>query len=163
VRPGTGYLFRNAVAAGPAGHAAAAWIDGRGDAADILVARTADGGVTWAGPVRANDDPASTGVGQDEPWLAYAPSGTLALAWRDRRAGGPGPFTVPFELYTATSADNGATFAANRRLSDAVSPSPDLESGNDFIAVSATDAAIGVVWADHRSGAFAIELGMTVP
>ena len=130
----------------------------RGDTADVLVARTGDGGATWAGPVRANDDPAGTGVGQDEPWLAYSSSGTLAIAWRDRRAGGAGPFTVPFEIY-----DNGATFAANQRLSDAVSPSPDLESGNDFIAVSATDSAFAVVWGDDRSGAIAIELGVTVP
>jgi hypothetical protein len=162
-RPGTGYAFRNSVAAGPAGHAAVAWVDGRGDAADVMVARTADGGATWAGPVRANDDPAGTGVGQDEPWLAYSSSGTIAIAWRDRRAAGPGPFTVPFEIYTAISADNGATFAANQRLSDAVSPSPDLESGNDFIAVSAADAAFTAVWGDHRSGTFAIELGVTAP
>jgi len=152
------YEFRNAVAAGPAGHVAVAWIDGRNDAADILVAHTVDG-VTWPAAVRANDDTLGNGVGQDEPWLGYAPSGQLAIAWRDRRASGPGPFTTPYEIYDAISGDGGATFSANHRLSDAVSPSPDLESGNDFIGVVATDGATHAVWADRRTGRFAIFYG----
>jgi hypothetical protein len=155
------YFFRIAAAGGPAGRFAAAWNDGRSDAADILVVHSDDTGATWSAPVRANDDAA--GAGQDFPWLAFAPSGRLAAAWRDRRAAGAGPYTTPFEVYLARSDDGGATFSANRRLSDATSPSPAIESGNDFIGLAAASDAIHAVWGDHRTGAWSVFHGVASP
>jgi hypothetical protein len=74
---------------------------GQGRDGDLLAWRSADGGLTWKGPVRVNDvgDSAREGLFA----LAAGPGGQLFGTWLDLRAGGA-------ELWCDWSVDGGATW-----------------------------------------------------
>ncbi len=86
--------------------------------ANIRFSRSTDGGKTFSPPVTLNDDGRVTG--HSFASLALNGTGRVAIAWldgRDRdavRAQG-GKFAGS-SVYVATSADNGASFTANRAL-----------------------------------------------
>lgn len=76
-----------AVLLGADGEALVAWHDGRNGRDDIYLARSSDGGRTWAGEDQRMDmDEPGTGVSRF-PRLARASDGRVALAWEDDRAG----------------------------------------------------------------------------
>jgi hypothetical protein len=72
---------------------------------DVLLFKSIDGGTTWRGPTRVNDDPSAqppnracprtgpgacppgvhTGNDQFFPWLDIGPNGDIQVAWQDRR------------------------------------------------------------------------------
>jgi hypothetical protein len=87
---------------------------------DIRFARSVDGGRTFSTPVTINDDGLAIGHRFDS--LGVAPDGTVWLAWIDKRdlerATKLGEVYAGAAIYTATSTDGGATFSANRRVSD---------------------------------------------
>jgi hypothetical protein len=71
----------------PGGEALAAWPDGRNGRADIFLARSTDGGLTWGSDDRRMDmDEPGTAV-SGRPMLAKGGDGRVALAWDDDRAG----------------------------------------------------------------------------
>jgi hypothetical protein len=74
---------------------------GQGRDGDLLAWRSADGGLTWKGPVRVNDvgDSAREGLFA----LAAGPGGQLFGTWLDLRGGGT-------ELWADWSLDGGATW-----------------------------------------------------
>ncbi|MCA1683001.1 MAG: glycoside hydrolase [Actinobacteria bacterium] len=89
---------------------------------DVILQRSNDGGATWSAPVRVNDDPRGNGVRQLTPQVFVAPNGRVDVEWMDTRATYPSPI-VPKpagsgDVYYASSTDGGATFSANRRISD---------------------------------------------
>jgi hypothetical protein len=149
VRPGLVLAANPAVA----GDLAMVWIDGRNGDPDILFARSVDDGATWSDPIRINDDAIGNGITQDQPWIAYSPSGTIGIAWRDRRLSGRTDALAPFDVYYTYSKDRGAHFAANIRLSDASSPvKMNVTAGNDFLGVALTNTKLIADWGDYRSG-----------
>ncbi len=84
------------------------------DVADVMFARSTDGGRTFSTPARVNDDPR----GQDYQWMAamsMAPSGRLDAVWLDTR---DDPNHRLSRLYYSHSDDGGATWSANRAVGD---------------------------------------------
>jgi hypothetical protein len=165
--PGSmGYTFDYALAANPSHSGAVAFTwNGRGDnpsdVSDVFLVHSVDDGVTWSPPVRVNDDPVNQGVGHDFPTIAYAPTGTLCVEWRDRRPVS-GDITTPFKVYFACSDDDGTTFTmSNQSLSDKTSPSPPPPDPayNDFIGVAVAGPLIYGAWGDYRTNDWEVFYG----
>lgn len=89
---------------------------------DIWFQKSTDGATTWSKPLRVNDDPTGNGVRQHLPHISVAPNGRIDVVWIDHRNAFPSP-VVPaprggVDVYYANSTDGGATFSANRRITD---------------------------------------------
>ncbi len=89
---------------------------------DVVFQRSTDAGVTWSPPVRVNDDPKGDGWRQLGPQVFVAPNGRVDLVWFDARTTYPSA-VIPRpagngDIYYASSSDGGATWSANRRISN---------------------------------------------
>jgi hypothetical protein len=126
------------------------WVDNRYGDYDILISKTANGGLTWSTPVRVNDDVVNNGIEQDMVWADFSSSGKLAIAWRDRRLNGVGS-KVPFDIYTTLSTDTVNTFSPNYRVTTISSPYFLVQQGNSFIGVAMSDSSIYMDWGDYRN------------
>ncbi len=93
--------------------------DSTTDPADIMFARSTNGGVSWSSPVRVNDDSAWNGAYQWFPTLSVAPNGRIDITWNDTR-NDPGGYDS--EVYYSTSHDGGLTFSPNVAVSPAFDP-----------------------------------------
>lgn len=131
------------------------YTDGLTGDADIVSRSSNDGGATWSLPLTINDDGLANGVEQDMSWAGFAPNGTYAVAWRDRRNAGT-TAVDPFEIHAALSNDGGSTFKPNYNLSSALSPDIPVEKGNDFIGVALGSNYLHVNWSDNRTGNYEI-------
>ena len=123
------------------------------DVGDILLMRSADGGATWNGPTRVNDDLGNNG--QFDPWVSVNPSGTVCVAWYDRRND---LADVALDVCFATSTDRGATFAPNRLVNDTqIVPAQDLFAGDDnawfgeYLGLESDATNAFVAWTDTRN------------
>ncbi|MGH9122408.1 MAG: sialidase family protein, partial [Acidimicrobiales bacterium] len=103
---------------GPQGTLAAVWHGEPGETqgnTDIYFRSSTDGGQTWSNPVRLNDDnPADLNI-HLLPAIAVAPNGRLDVAWWDFR-NDTGVFAN--DVYYTYSTNDGATWAANIRITD---------------------------------------------
>jgi len=115
----TGNQLHPVLAVDGAGGVYAAWEDWRTGEPDIYFARSLDGGGTWSGSQRINDD--ATAESQYRPALARSPGGILLLVWRDFRDQGIGGT----DIWSARSTDGGAVWSANVQVSDAVTTDAD--------------------------------------
>ncbi|MDQ6776848.1 MAG: glycoside hydrolase, partial [Actinomycetota bacterium] len=134
------------------------------DPADIFLNSSTDGGATWSAPVRVNDD--SAGAVQTNPWVAVGPGGVVDVAWWDQRNSYPGTTTAMGNVYFAQSSDGGATFSANRRITDrSINEGvglygylgEDFSTGFDWYGptlLPLADGSILAAWPDSRSGNF---------
>lgn len=87
------------------------WADKRNGDSDVFVAASRDGGKTWGGPVRVNNDPLKNGKDQLFAWMAVDPSdGAVNAVFFDRR-GNDGPADTRLAVTVARSVDGGQTFA----------------------------------------------------
>jgi len=86
---------------------------GAGNAMNVDIVRSTDGGQTFAAPVRVNDDPTS-GAWHWFGTLAVAPDGRIDVVWNDTRASGVSNLS---ETYYAYSLDAGLTFSRNTPVS----------------------------------------------
>ncbi len=130
------------------------WADSRFDGADILLARSADGGFTWQTGFRVNDDAPGSGALQWMPAMSVAPNGRLDVVWYDTRndPGSPVPLS---ELYYAFSLDGGTTWSVNRRASDAFDTTlgwPVQQKIGDYIQSVSDDGGVSVVYAATHNG-----------
>ncbi len=91
----------------------AAWYDARSGDWDVWLRRSADGGRTWSGPQRLNDDPVGDKRDQYLPRLSVAPTGRIDAVWYDRRGNVENRGN---DVYFTYSTDGGATFAANLKV-----------------------------------------------
>ena len=92
-----------------------AWLDVADGFFQVRAAASADGGKTWSAPVRVNDN--TTPSDASNPAIAVNDEGVVGVTWNDRRAD---PSGRCFQAFFAASADGGATFRANERVSDAL-------------------------------------------
>jgi hypothetical protein len=119
---------------------------------DIVSYNTHDAGKTWGGPVRLNDDPVGAyDTCHDLVWGGFAPNGTFAATWRDRRNTGTGD-TVGFKIYGTTSHDGGNSYTPNFVISDTISPPIMIDHGDDFMGCAVTDSNVYALWSDLRTG-----------
>jgi hypothetical protein len=119
--------------------------------ADILLARSTDGGTTWSAPTRVNQDPVGDGKDQFEPALAVSPNGTLNMMWFDRR-NDPADFYI--DTYVGVSHDGGRTWRETRVTKSMWDPSinpPFSDSGQfigDYQGIAATNTFAFPFWQD---------------
>jgi hypothetical protein len=122
-----------------------------------------DGGTTWSGRIRVNDD--SAGTSHFFPWLGVDPTdGSINVAWYDTRND-----TVDQErtqIYYARSLDGGNTFQPNVNLTDsganfnnhvAYSDEDSWTNTNfnanqygDYLGLAANNRQVHAVWTDTR-------------
>ena len=88
------------------------WIDARNGDPDVFVMYSRDGGNTWSGPVRVNDDPVKNGKEQFFTWMSIDPiDGSVNVVFYDRRD----TTGATTGLTLARSVDGGRTFV-NRKI-----------------------------------------------
>ncbi len=117
----------------------------RGDM-DIMSSVSADGGRTWAAPVRVNDDPPNDGADQILAWLAVDPAdGAAYVLFHDRRGD---PNNVLATATLARSTDGGRTFV-NYAWSDTASD-PRQTSLGDYIGLAALDGRVYGAWVEKE-------------
>lgn len=120
-----------------------------GDVSEVFYRRSGDGGASWDEELRLAGD--RTGRDQFSPALAAA-GRNVAVSWYDRRRD---PANLEVDRFQRLSADGGASFFPEARLSDAAAPirlDPDLPTcyhGDYDQQLFAADHAV-VLWADDR-------------
>ena len=133
--------------------------------ADITAFHSNDGGQTWSGPIRVNDDTLSNGKGQDLVCGATNEVGNLVVTWRDRRNSPVNGFwNAGYDFYYATSTDNGQTFSSNQKLSSQFIAFDSVltQNGNDFMSCVYRGDTLYSVWGDTRSGKMNIYFAKTI-
>ena len=143
----------------------------------VYFQRSLNSGATWSTPKLINDNtqyPGALTVQTRHPSVAVAPNGRIDIAWEDRRHWfqGPGERNCVHthiacddarlgDTYYSYSTDGGATFAANKRISDR---SHNNDVGYDYRfgtgwGFGPQMAALGngellIGWMDPREGSF---------
>src|SRR6266581_2119051 len=130
------------------GNVYVAWAEYGNGYADILSSRSLDGGVTWNTPNRVNDD--TTTNDHFFPWMAVS-HGLINIDFYDRRLD---PQNHLVDVFYAESADGGASFSPNIRVTDA-SFNPDaiiFSNGQsfigDYIGIASNGTLAHSVWTD---------------
>ncbi len=80
------------------------------DPAEVMFARSEDGGLTWSAPLRVNDDSSQTNAWQWFGTISVAPNGRIDAIWNDTRNTNQADLS---ELYYAYSRDAGETWSIN--------------------------------------------------
>ncbi|MBZ0267405.1 hypothetical protein K8I85_04570, partial [bacterium] len=120
--------------------------------ADIYLAKSTDGGSTFATPVRVNQDAGTQA--QWFPWIACDPvTGQLAVIFLDRR---DDPSDSLTRAYMAVSNDGGATWEDFPVGDASFTPTPisGLASGyaGDYLGIAVGNGRAYPTWSDNRSG-----------
>lgn len=148
--------FPSLAAAGD-GSLYAAWADGRNGDEDVFLRRSEDGGRTWGGAVRVNDNRLEDGTEQYLPRVAVAPDGRVDVLYLDRQR--DPRRNIMTDAYLATSSDRGATFeserVSSRSFDSRVGPLIDQAIGIDFgsrLGLVSTRDGVIAAWTDTRLG-----------
>jgi hypothetical protein len=121
--------------------------------ADIVLFKSTNGGRSYSGPVRVNQDPRNGDADQFQPWMAVTPSGQVNVMFFDRR---DDPANYFISTYLARSEDGGRTFT-DRRVSqrswDPAVNAPTSVSGKfigDYQGLVADDDVAIPFWNDTQ-------------
>ena len=100
------------------------WIDTRNGDPDVFLLASRDGGETWEGPIRVNQDPPRNGADQLFTWMAVDPvDGSVNIVYLDRAGREEGATGATL----ARSVDGGRTFRTTP-----ASPEPFVLDGGVF-------------------------------
>ncbi|MDQ4068632.1 MAG: glycoside hydrolase, partial [Actinomycetota bacterium] len=146
------------------------WHDNRADELDAYFSSSQDG-VTWAEPVRLNDDPVDTKYSQHYPQISMSPNGRIDVAWYDWRDDPFPPSTVGngqvlslfsnrgkfASVYMTSSRDGGATWTRNARVNDVPIDRSVGSWVNNMdvmapVAIASFNDGAVVAWSDTRNG-----------
>lgn len=131
----------------------ATWNDYRNDDSDVMLARSTDGGQTWAAAQRVNGDPVHPRRDQFFPAVIVGQDGLVHLLWLDRRDDAGNKSYLP---YYAGSTDGGATFAQEPLSRTPSDPTIGFEGTliGDYIAIDTSfdGSKVYAVWVDNRNG-----------
>ncbi|MEN8225613.1 MAG: T9SS type A sorting domain-containing protein [Bacteroidota bacterium] len=122
------------------------------DAADVMIARSTDGGETFDAPVRINDDPDNS----EYQWfgtMSVAPNGRIDVVWLDTRVDPANG--VKSALFYSYSTDQGATWSVNQQLSDMFDPHvgwPQQEKMGDYYHMISDEGGAHLAWASTLNG-----------
>ncbi len=122
------------------------------DPLDVFLARSTDGGATWAAPVRVNDDAQASGAYQWFGTLSVAPNGRLDAVWNDNRNSGQ---TNISELFYAYSWDAGDSWLGNVPVSpsfDSFVGWPNQNKLGDYYTMISDAAGGSLAWAATFNG-----------
>ncbi|MEK7258049.1 MAG: FlgD immunoglobulin-like domain containing protein [Bacteroidota bacterium] len=122
-----------------------------GDPADVMFAKSTDGGLTWSEPVRINTDES------EENWqwfgtMSVAPNGRIDVVWLDTRDD-PGGYDS--KLFYSFSLDGGSTWSENEALSEAFDPHlgfPQQQKIGDYYHSISDNEGAHLAWAATFNG-----------
>ena len=123
---------------------------------DIVLFKSTNGGRSYTGPVRVNQDPANGDADQFQPALAVTESGQVDISFFDRRND---PANYFIDTYLARSEDGGRTFTdrrASQRMWDPAVNAPTSVSGQfigDYQGLVADDDIAIPFWNDTQLNA----------
>jgi hypothetical protein len=128
---------------------------------DIFVRHSDDGGHSWSGPVRVNDD-ATTNSQFNPRMVLDQTTGAIAVAWHDARDDqgdfGPGDTNgIPnddAQFWAAASVDGGLSFLPNVQVSRGTSNALDAHNGvqyGDYSGLSFYAGRFYPSWADNSN------------
>jgi hypothetical protein len=123
-----------------------------GDPADVMFARSTDGGNTWSLPIRINDDFGWS----DYQWfgtMSVAPNGRIDVAWLDTRDDPTN--NLMSALYYSYSMDQGFSWSANEKLSDIFNPHlgwPQQNKMGDYFDMKSDEENAHLAWANTFTG-----------
>lgn len=121
------------------------------DAVDIMFAKSTDGGLTWNGLTRINDDTSLTNT-QWFGTMSVAPDGRIDIAWLDTR---DNPGSDSSALYYSYSIDQGVTWSANEKLSGSFDPHvgyPNQDKMGDYFDMVSDNSGAHLAWANTLNG-----------
>jgi hypothetical protein len=147
--------FRSKPANDLAGQEYKAGGDGAGpeSGADIVMFKSTDGGNSWTGPVRVNQDKRNSDADQFQPWMDVTDKGQVNIMFFDRRND---PTNYFIDTYLARSNDGGRTFKdtrASASMWDASVNAPTSVSGKfigDYQGLVADDDVAIPFWNDTQ-------------
>ncbi len=122
------------------------------DPADVMFAKSTDGGVTFDPPVKLNTD---TGA-EAYQWfgtMSVAPNGRIDVVWLDTRDASGGTFDSV--LYYTFSEDLGATWTPNEPISEPFDPTigyPQQQKMGDYFDMKSDNEFAHVAWANTLNG-----------
>jgi hypothetical protein len=120
---------------------------------DIVLFKSTNGGRSYTGPVRVNQDPANGDADQFQPWMAVTESGQINISFFDRRND---PSNYFIDTWLARSEDSGRTFTdrrASARMWDPAVNAPTSVSGKfigDYQGLVADDDVAIPFWNDTQ-------------
>ncbi len=137
------------------------------NASEVYTMSSADGGQTWSKPINVTDDNPARHADQYLPGISVAQNGRVTVAFYDYRND---PFYSPgevgnmnaavdehyWDVYLTSSTDNGATWAANTRVTESpvynkVGISFNNQDIRGPIGMASTNSAAYVSWPDTRA------------
>lgn len=130
------------------------WHDYRFGNSDILLIMSTDGGTSWSGPAKVNDEDEDEPVDQYFPWIDVSPLGDIHIVFYDKR---DDPDRYLLNLYY-THSTNGVDFDKNWRITTNSSDpkysyhqNGDIFIG-DYIGVDSSENCAYAIWCDTRKG-----------
>ena len=122
------------------------------DPADVMFAKSTDGGASFGSPQRLNTDNSTTNY-QWFGTMSVAPNGRIDVIWLDTRDDVVGGYLS--SLYYCYSDDQGESWSINKRLSDQFDPSvgyPQQAKMGDYFDMVSDNAGAHLAWANTLNG-----------
>lgn len=122
-----------------------------GDPADIMFARSTDGGINFDAPVQINDD--SSFASQWMGTMSVAPNGRIDIVWLDTKE--DVTFTDSSALYYSFSIDQGITWSADEKISPLFDPHvgyPNQNKMGDYFHMISDNTSAHLAWANTLNG-----------
>ncbi len=122
------------------------------DPADVFLARSTDGGVTWGAPVRVNNDAPGANGWQWFGTMSVAPNGRIDAIWNDTRES---QNAVLSRLYHASSSNGGQTWQGNTALSaqfDSTVGWPQQNKMGDYYDMESDNVGADAIYAATFNG-----------
>ncbi|MDC9724119.1 MAG: T9SS type A sorting domain-containing protein [Urechidicola sp.] len=122
------------------------------DPADVMFAKSTDGGQTFNAPIRINAD-ASTDNYQWFGTMSIAPNGRIDVVWLDTRDASTD--TNESVLYYSFSTSQGDTWSTNEAISIAFNPNigyPNQQKMGDYFDMVSDDEGVHLAWANTING-----------
>ncbi len=136
-----------------AGHLYVVYYNWTGTQLKVYVTHSTDGGTTWSAGVPVA--PASATHDQFFAWLNVAANGDIGATWLDRRND---PNNLLYDSYLGGSANGGASFPLNVKLTSVMSnPNDDGFGGGfmgDYTGNTIAGSTLYASWMDMRNGTF---------
>ena len=123
---------------------------------DVILNRSADGGLTWSAGIRVNQDPVNDGKDQYFPTVHIDRFGAVNVIFYDDR----NTTTDSTGVFLARSSDGGDTWKEYELSDHNFKPTPigGLGQGyqGDNIDITSTDSTLWPVWMDNSTGIYQI-------
>ncbi|MGB0949313.1 MAG: sialidase family protein, partial [Marinirhabdus sp.] len=123
------------------------------DPADVMFAKSTDGGATFLPPVRINTDTEGNDAYQWFGTMSVAPNGRIDVIWLDTRDAPSGTFASV--LYYSFSEDQGSTWSDNLAISEPFDPTigyPQQSKMGDYFDMKSSEDFAHVAWCATFTG-----------